>query len=232
MRLVNSFEGGTNTTAISAANSGAASGNAFDAIVGTAPTFSSTHASHGLLGMAPVTTAQSMVSWTTSIGTPTELWSRCYIFITAAASTNMPFIYYRDSGNAANLSGVRVNTGALTIGISANAFTNAVNFTNALTASSWARVELHSLISGGNLTCDGRLFLTPDSNTPTETQTTTQTTTATSFGAIRFGSNLAQTTTVWYDDVGVDTTGWMGQAMTPLQWRRSMTPVHMAAGFR
>ena len=50
--LTNSFEGGTNGTGITAANSGGASGNAFDNVLGQfggTVTYSSTVAAHGSL---------------------------------------------------------------------------------------------------------------------------------------------------------------------------------------
>jgi hypothetical protein len=207
--LENTLEGGTNTTTISAANSGGASGNAFDSIVGTGPTFSSTSAAHGSLAMAPLTTTQSMVQWAASIGTPTEIWIRAYLNIQGNPSANCPFIYVRDQTNAANNCGIRVNSSRV-LAITANGSTTVVAFTNVPALSTWVRVELHCLISGGNATCDGRYFASPDAPTATETQTTTQTTTATSFGAVRFGANLTSSGQLLLDDVQVNGTGFPG----------------------
>jgi hypothetical protein len=207
--LENTFEGGTNTTAISAANSGGASGSAFDSLVGTAPTFSTTHAAHGALGMTPSTAAQSMVQWVASFGTPTEIWVRAYLFINANPSVNVPFIYVRDQTNANNICGIRLTT-ARVAGVTANGSTTVVAFTNVPPLSTWVRFELHCLISGGNATCDGQYFATLDAPTATETQTTTQTTAATSFGAIRFGANVANTGQLWLDDVQVNGAGFPG----------------------
>jgi hypothetical protein len=207
--LNNTFEGGTNTTAISAANSAGASGNAFDSVVGTAPTFSTTHAAHGTLAMTSATAAQSMVQWVASLGTPTEIWSRFYLFLTGNPSVALPVMWARDSTNAANASGLRVNTTS-NPGVLANA--TFVNFTSVIPATTWVRVEVHSLITGGTtVTTDARYYATADSVTATETQTTGAVAqTISAFGAIRFGANLAQTNAVWMDDVACAPDGWIG----------------------
>lgn len=210
--LANTFEGGSNTTAISAANSGGASGNAFDSLVGTAPTFSTTSAAHGTLAELPATTAQSMVQWVASFGTPTEIWVRAYLRIQANPSVNLPFIYVRDQTNAANICGARLTTTRV-LGITADGSTTVVAFTNVPALTTWVRVELHCLISGGNATCDGRYFAAMDSGTATETQTTTVATAATSFGAIRFGHNVASTGGLLLDDLAVNGTGFPGPSL-------------------
>jgi hypothetical protein len=207
--LENTLEGGSNTTAISAANSGGASGNAFDTVIGTAPTFSTTQKAHGALSMTPSTAAQSMVQWAAAIGTPTEIWLRCYCFINANPSANCPFIYCRDQTNAANNAGARLTT-ARVLGITANGSTTVVAFTNVPALTTWFRVELHCQITGGNVVCDGRYFASLDAPTATETQTTTQATTHTSFGAVRFGANVASTGALFLDDVQVNGTGFPG----------------------
>jgi hypothetical protein len=226
--LVNTFEGGTNTTAISAANSGGVSGNAFDSLVGTAPTFSSTQKAHGALGMSPTTAAQSMVQWAASFGTPTEFWTRMYVFINANPSVNVPFFYSRDTTNAANVTGARLTT-ARVLGVTANGSTNVVAFTNVPPLTTWFRVELHCLISGGNATCDGLYFASMDAQNPTETATHTIATTATSFGAVRYGANVASTGALFLDDLVVNSVGYPGSARARnYGMARSFTPLQPA----
>lgn len=217
MLLTNNFEGGTNTTTISTVNSGGASGYAFDSNPGTAPTFSNTQTAHGGMAMAPVTSAQSMVSWGTKLvafGAPTEFWARFSFFLTGTASTNVPIMYHRDQTDTNNLTGIRINTGTTGIGITANGSTAVTNLTNTVPLNTWVRFEMHSLISGGNATCDVQYFASLDSMIPTETQTITAATAATGFGSIRMGNNVAQTTTFWYDDLAASTTGWIGPVDT------------------
>jgi hypothetical protein len=227
--LENSFEGGTNTTAMSGANSGGASGDPFDGVIGTAPTFSTTHAMHGSFGMAPATAAQSMVAWIASVGTPTEIWARCYIYFSGTSSVNLPFIVSRDQTNATNVCGIRVST-AMIPGITANAFTGTTPFTSTVPLSTWVRFEIHCLISAGNASTDGSYFATADAVTATETKSTASiATTATSFGAVRFGTNLAQTQAVWLDDVKVSGDGYPGPATLPRQRAPIWTPATVRA---
>ena len=213
--LANSFEGGTNTTAISAANSGGASGDPVDSTVGTAPTFSTTHAAHGGMGMSCATASQSMVQWVASFGTPTEFWCRWYVWITGTVSAVLPICVARDATNAANASILRIGTTMIPSVVS-NA--TATAFTSVVPAATWVRFEMHGLVGGGGttVTTDANYFATMDAVTATESKTTAAIaqTTAT-FGAIRFGANLAQTQAIWMDDVEVNANGYPGPVTLP-----------------
>lgn len=226
--LKNTFEGGTNGTAITSVNSGGASGDLFDGTIGTAPTFSSTQTAHGALGMSSATAAQSQVGWSTAIGgTPAEIWIRAYCFINANPSVNVPFIYARDQTNAANNCGVRLTT-ARVLGVTANGSTTVVAFTAVPALTTWFRVELHCLISGGNATCDALYFAQKDAGQPTETRSTTVATTHTGFGAVRFGANVASTGALFLDDLMVNDTGFPGSA-SPRNYTRPYTANTMGA---
>ena len=229
--LENTFQGGTNAVAISNANSGGASGTAIDSIVGTAPNFSSTNTIHSLMSMNPVTTAQSMVQWVAAMGTTTELWARWYVFMGTNPSVNLPICYVRDTTNAANVCGLRL-TSARVAGITADGSTTVQAFTNVQALTTWARYEIHCLISGGNATTDGRLYLTPDSMQPTEVQTITTATAATSFGAIRFGANLTSTGTLWMAGLCVNGVTWPGSATARPRLVRSFAPQMMMGARR
>jgi len=81
--LSNSAEGGTDTTAVTTANSGGTSGNAWDTVTG-APTFSATHAAHGTLCYSfPAATATNVQWSAASIGMMATLYARLYVYPTA-----------------------------------------------------------------------------------------------------------------------------------------------------
>lgn len=74
MRLINTFEGGTDEVTITAANSGGASGNAFDAVAsgtGWVRVFDTGQSMYGSMAMrmsCGATAATGTISWTTSLG--------------------------------------------------------------------------------------------------------------------------------------------------------------------
>jgi len=125
----NTYEGGTNTTAISNANSGGSSGTAFSSILGTAPTFSTTHPATGSLGARFTGSAQMALVWTFT-SEPTIINSSNIYF---TGFTNSPVIFRARITStqvirlAVNTSGnliIRDSTNAQIGSASTNAFTN------------------------------------------------------------------------------------------------------------
>src|SRR6266851_3113313 len=91
MLLTNSAEGITPSgTTVTTANSGGASGNAFDAVTVTSSgqtcASDNAQAAHGALSIklaTGATAAGTFVRWTTSMGTQTTIWFRVYAYYQA-----------------------------------------------------------------------------------------------------------------------------------------------------
>jgi hypothetical protein len=228
LQLVNSFEGGTSGTTISPANSGGASGNAFDTVslTGTGVlAFDNAHAAHGSLSLkAQAVTSGDMAAanWISSLGMHTQLWFREYLYFTANPTANCRVFSYLAA--AANCATVSVNSLGQLIMLSSNAVTM-FTFATAIPLNQWFRIEgtvFNSAAAGqGTL----RLYTAPDSVTPAETHTS-----AANFNTLGSGNSadfgIAFSAAVlgpyWIDDVGVSTCGFLGPAfaLAPAQQSR------------
>lgn len=101
--LSNSFEGGINGTEITAANSGGASGNAFDGKVpvgGTLVLYSNAQA-RGTLSMQIAQAgvwAAAYTNWTLSPALTAKTYCRLYLFLSGVPATQMPIICWIGGG--------------------------------------------------------------------------------------------------------------------------------------
>lgn len=217
--LSNTFEGGTNGATITPANSGGASGNAFDSVViGTGGTciYDNTHIHSGTLENEQtlgVTAGQVYLAWTTSLASPTELFSRMYLYITAnPAATSAKILYL--TGAATCLLALTA-TGKVVLLNAASA--TVATSTNSITLNAWNRLEFHCLQNATTGTIQARLFLgsSVDSATPTESLDGGATNTGSSaYSAIRLGqANNASSVTYWIGDAAISTTAWVGPAL-------------------
>jgi hypothetical protein len=214
--VTGSFEGGTDATTISAANSGGASGNAFDSVeitAGNTLVFDNDHAAHGTLAAKCVTTgtlgagSNAAAKWSTAIGNQNDFWWRMYLWIDtfgAAAVRVVHFDNFGSNGGGINLTSARkIQLGDAVGG------TSSVS-TNTIPTGQWVRLE--GQYDGGNPTTSScRIYLSPDSASIDETVTLSgnwPTISGTSFGPRNAGF------TMWIDDVGIDTVAFMGPAVT------------------
>lgn len=224
-RLTHSFEAGVATgTAISAANS-ATGGNAFDTFdptslaAGALREYSTVQAKTGTLGghfKAPTAAGRSAVTWSTSMGTLSTVWLRYYAWHasqTGGLSTGS--VFFRCFSATTNRAQVGLNsTGKVTI---YNAAGTAVASTTAtVPTSSWYRVEAKIDLSASG-TWEVRYFNNAalESSTPTETISGS----AVNFGGTGTIYNFGHTTTdigtdAYLDDIGIDSTGFLGPAVT------------------
>lgn len=140
----NTFEGGTDTTAISAANSGGTSGDAVANTTGTAPTYSTSAAMHGFLGMSgsAASGTASTCNWT-GFSSTTMAYRFYYKHRAPSAATQM----FQSRTAAGQTCGITANTsGTLQVVNSSGATTNLTALvTPALTAGTWYRIELQVL---------------------------------------------------------------------------------------
>lgn len=86
----NSAEGGSNTTPVSTINSGGASGDAFDAVTGSGPTFSTDHPAHGSLGykIPFASSVQQLLVWNNG---GLQVVGRTYLYFPSLPSANATF---------------------------------------------------------------------------------------------------------------------------------------------
>ena len=244
--LTNSAEGitpsGTALTAGSGGNTGAASGNFFDTVsIGSGATLASdsAQAAHGSLSVKIATSATAAVcycTWTTSLtaSTLTLVYFRVYLFITAIQSAGN-FRLVSCLSSAAVISGacvLRPTTGLISMQNSAN--TVITTSTNAAPLSAWFRLEGYFNSATGQ--CEHKIFLTPDSATPTETVTsTTGQSLGTDVSQFRFGQGGGSTANYgpfWFDDFGASDTAYLGPAvggLIPQQLRRRVPVLTPAA---
>jgi fibronectin type 3 domain-containing protein len=213
--LSNSFDGGTNGTAVTAANSGGASGNALNAVSCTSGTVTYSNAStaHGTESalLAP-TTALCYMQWSKAITATSEAYGRAYVKF--AANPTAAFVLMKPT-DASFGRDVQVNlskTGKLSI-LDANGTTQST-FTNSVPLNSWVRLEWH-LISAASGTFELRMYA-GDSTTPIESHVVTGVNTGTTIGAYQIGALSPVSgglgTTIGIDDLGFGSGGWLGPA--------------------
>jgi hypothetical protein len=215
--LGNDFEGGSNGTTITAANSGGAGERVFDSVssAGATVIYDNAHAAHGVLSGKFVCTSfnSGYVLW--NLESPSKVWFRAYVYFTANPPGNTPLISVRSSGGATP-AGIQINTSGKVRGVDAT-LTQQTITTNAINLNGWTRIEgfiIPSLTVGQ---IEVKLFLTSDSATPDETNTSGATlNTGSSATQIRFGLDGvgSGTWTTWLDDISVGNSAYLGPAVT------------------
>jgi hypothetical protein len=227
--LTNSAEGITPSgTTVTTANSGGASGNAFDVVTVTSSgqtcASDSARSAHGALSIqlaTGATAAGTFVRWNTSMGTQTTIWFRVYAYYTANPASNIRIWNATASGTSCG-SVLVSTTGKLLFANSAG--TTVLTSTNSIPLNAWFRLEgfLTGNASTGQL--EFKLFLTPDAVTPDETQTSaaTQATTGppTDYTFGNGGTSTSNFGPIWIDDLALSSTGYPGPVVPA-----GMTPV-------
>lgn len=199
--LTNTFEGGTNTTALTVANTGGTSGNAFDSVV-SAPVFDNTRAMHGSFSMQCVSGATAnYVLWNVS---STDIALRCYVYITAAPTADYTLMRVNGSAGANAMTLNLLSTGKLRLIQSGNGTlaTGTVNFPT----NQWVRVELRTTQSATAANVSAAMY-TGDGPTTLETiGSTTGNSGTVAFTAVRFGKNATTGLDAqWFDDCATQT---------------------------
>jgi hypothetical protein len=224
---LNSFEGGSSGTTITAGNSGGASGTAFTSVTGTC-TFDNAQVMHGGLAAKFVTSASTaFVQWN-SIGNVTTLWFRLYCYLTANPAASVRVCSFQTSA-ATRCGTLSISTAGKLLFVD-SAGTTQLTSTNSVNLNGWTRVE--GFITGSATVGqeEFRLFLTPDSGIATETLTSAASlNTSGTLDQAVFGQNASASVTYWLDDIGVTDQGYLGPAAVPVQvfphiggpvWRR------------
>lgn len=135
----NRFDGGTNGTGMTTANTGGSSGTAFTAVE-VAATFSNEQSETPALSMKPpVTAASGYGRWAMS---DRDIATRTYLYCTAAITSDYNFMQFRvtDQGTTATLT-LRVNSANFLRAFVHSTSTNAWTASSTLPLNQWVRVE-------------------------------------------------------------------------------------------
>jgi hypothetical protein len=213
--LSNTFEGGTNGAAITAANSGGASGNAVNATSctgGATLTYASGGGAHGSNVSALVTpgTGACAMQWSKSITATSEAYGRAYINFAGNPTNTFALLRISDATPSRDVQVNLSKTGKLSVTDAAG--TTQVTFTNSIPLNSWVRLEWH-LISAASGTFELRMYA-GDSTTPIESHVLTGINTGTSIGFYQLGALSSIPagfgTTFKIDELAYGTGGWLG----------------------
>jgi hypothetical protein len=218
--LTNTFEGGTDTTTISAANSGGASGDAFQAVTSdtSGPTFSVDHAHTGLLSAKIATAVSPAVVFTqwTGLGTITaDVWWRGYFWFPSQPAATFKFCRLHTAAGA-TCGFLALNNASKIIGLNAAQGNLTVGTVN-VTYGQWVRLEMRVRAATSNGQLEWRLFNSPESTSADDTKSDTTAVLGSDVDRMQWGataSTLPASYTFYYDDLAVSTTDWIGPLVT------------------
>lgn len=222
MALTNTAEGGTDAVVLTTANTGGASGNAFDEVTQAADAIAEfdtaiSRETTSMMFATRTTVGSAKVGWNVSITGTT--YGRVYIYMGATPVTNpVRFIHARDLSNLGSFSiqWTSANKIAILDGNSALQATSATTMTSRL--DSWVRIEWETIISGANGQVTARMY-DADSNSEFEIlQTPATINTRGDIGIYRFGAGAVtdnanmptSTDFLWLDNLVADATDWPG----------------------
>lgn len=213
MRLVNTLDGGTDGVGVSTANSGGASGDAFDAVTngtGAVGAFDNAERRHGTLSLKINTTTTSTTvyrTWTTSIGSGvTRMYVRHY-WKGGLAAADRPIHRVRTAGGTA--SRFALSSGGLMRIIDA-AGSVVTTGSVALDTSTWYRFEV-SHGTGTGVTQVARVYV-GDSTALLEEITATSDYSTGDINQVDFGQTVSATSipSGWWDSIEVTDRGYPG----------------------
>lgn len=204
----NTAEGGTNGTAVSAANSGGGSGDAF-ATNPVGMTFSSTYKAHGTLGYLVDTTGSAAAFGTYhTITAAAQVSGRLYINLVTLPGAIIPLFCAADTAGKNTCWSLSVDTDNK-LRVRGRSGTLLKQFATALTANTWYRIEFETDI--GTDTSTGKLnvrYYALDGTTPAETAYTAtgldlRGAAGASYARLHLGDNSATTYAIkaGYDDL-------------------------------
>lgn len=214
----NTQEGGTNAATVSTANSGGASGNAFNTISGT-PVFDNTAGQvEGTMGMkftVGATLAALYVGWdsTTLTTAPLTVYGRCYYWSSIHPGSSLRLVQFMNGTTTLGYLGISNTVSKLTWYNSANTAATATG--SSLSLSTLTRIEFQFTVATTTTGSATARFYTGDSTSPVGADSTA---TAQNFGTlgvntVRFGNtgaNFTINSSFWAGDLQLNTTGFPG----------------------
>jgi hypothetical protein len=214
--LNNNAEGGTNTTVVTTGpgNSGGASGDAFDAASGANKTFDNAHPAHGALAYKFVwsAAAENSLSWVASIGTPTDIYGRCYFYLPALPTSGQyaSFVILDLPGTGV-VAAIGVTDAGKIILFDAGGGNTQGTFT--VTAGAVHRLEFHVTCNATTGLVETKYFASADGTAADETVNWPNRNTRTSMGAVKWGfdgSGLPASFEMHLDDLNVNGSAYPG----------------------
>lgn len=215
-----SAEGGTNGTGITTGNSGGASGDSFESVSlgsGATATYDNTQA-RGTLAAKLATggsAADCSLNYATKIGAQTQAWFRAYLYVPSNPGTSHRLIDAWDSGSGQLCFAVYLTTAGKLMSVNTGGSTIQTS-TASVPLNAWFRVEVMVIGSATVGQVEIKLFNSPDGGTATETLTSAANqNTRGSMNNYRFGAAgdpLPASRTLWFDNLGISTTGYLGPA--------------------
>jgi hypothetical protein len=214
----NTQEGGTNAATVSTANSGGASGNAFNTISGT-PVFDNTAGQvEGTMGMKFAvggTLAALYVGWdsTTLTTAPTTVYGRCYYWSSIHPGSSLRLIEFMNGATVLGFLGVSNTVSKLTWYNSANTAATATG--SGFSLSTFYRIEFQFVVATTTTGSATARFFAGDTTSPIGVDSTAS---AQNFGTlgvntVRFGNtgaNFTINSSFWAGDLQLNTTGFPG----------------------
>lgn len=223
----NTFEGGSDTTVITTANSGGASGDAFDAVTSNTANyakFSTTQAFQGTKSgkfNGDVTEGLTCHADYWQPSTTTEVWARFYVYLTANDPVGTRLLESRTAADGVTGGLTLQSGGLLQLRDSAGAITAKVT-TNAVPLNSWCRVEYRVKADGGTSSGEVEVWLYTDPNATSpaagDNQLATGRVTGANVDRIRVGwpNGSNGTGIVWYcDGLAFSSAGKLGPLAAP-----------------
>lgn len=235
--LLNTFEGGTDGTTITQANSGGASGDAWSVapIIGTGVslTFSSLQAAHGALAMRiaqPATPASTRVEWDALGALTGNVFFRTYLHLPTLGQ----IVFGGVRTNAASALSAEIfldATGHVTVHQASGATIATLTGATAVTAGTWVRIEWRILSSATVGEFEWRLYASADSTSITETKSATGLALGANTSEVRWGqvTNTTANLVSYHDDLAVSTVDWLGPS-TSLYQPTGVHPLLMTLG--
>lgn len=205
----NSFEGGTNGAAVSAANSGGASGDAFTAVSIVAPNtmvYDNTRAAHGAQSTKLTGGVLGVMACYYDFTGSSAVAVRAYFYFTALPTADHHLIAMQTAGGATRLLSIHIN-GASKLRIAdASGTTGVWTATNTMPVNQWVRIDLYAAPGSAtnNGVAKGGVYL-GDSTTPIEaiySSTAANLGAGQTIGRLVLGKTNASTfaTPYWMDD--------------------------------
>jgi hypothetical protein len=212
----NTAEGGTNGTAVTTANSGGTSGDAWTDVKNTW-TFSNAQAASGTLSYqcSQVAGTGASVMWDFSSAPLTTHYGRLYLYMTAFATQSHPIFKGLTAGFTSDSWRVDL-TASGQVRIRDGAGTALATSTQTITTGAWWRFEWKVVCSSGTGTTDGQITVNVYSGNSTtvsfSVSSTSANTETTSMSYFQAGPALSSPTvpTMYYDELVIDNASFPG----------------------
>jgi PhoD-like phosphatase len=221
LTLFNNFEGLANGTTLTTANTGGASGNAFDSV----NTFAGVTLAADNTNLPPGSTMALKVATTTTAGTPAAAWfavtvgSRTLLYFrvsgyipASATPAWRPLAFRLTSGT--HIASVLVSGASVSMSYGSG-FNGLGAFTTSVPIGSYFRVEGWVLADASAGQVHGELYRSVTATTPDEQHTYTALATGAPIQRIDVGNSnsAASDGPFWLDDVGISSLGPLGPAV-------------------